>query len=100
MNIEQTYTVRANKGKARIWIEGARLAAAGFDAGATYTRIALMSATGAGIAMLLDADGAEKVSGRRGAPIIDISGSGCAPFVTGDAVRITYTAGVIRIERA
>jgi hypothetical protein len=42
--------------------------------------------------------GARKVAGAPARPIIDITGKSCAPFDTGDAVEITYMAGVIMIS--
>jgi hypothetical protein len=44
------------------------------------------------------AQGARKVAGAPARPIIDITGKSCAPFDTGDAVEITYMAGVIMIS--
>ena len=91
----QQYTVRANKGRARIWIEGARLSAAGFTHHATYN----VMATGNIIGLVLAADGKRKVSGAAARPIIDLCGKSCAPFETGDDVSITYQQGTIVIER-
>lgn len=91
----QLYTVRANKGRARIWIEGARLASAGFTHHATYNVTAANSAT----ILSLAGDGKRKVSGAPARPIIDLCGKSCAPFETGDDVEITYKQGTIIIER-
>ena len=95
-NATQQYTVRANKGRARIWIEGARLAGAGFTHHATYN----VMATGNIIGLVLAPDGKRKVSGAPARPIIDLCGGACAPFQTGDDVEITYQQGTIIIERA
>ncbi len=91
----QQYTVRANKGRARIWIEGARLSAAGFTHHATYNVTSANSAT----ILTLASDGKRKVSGAAARPIIDLCGKSCAPFETGDDVSITYQQGTIVIER-
>lgn len=91
----QQYTVRANKGRARIWIEGARLASAGFTHHAAYNVASANSAT----ILTLASDGARKVSGAPARPIIDLCGKSCAPFETGDDVEITYENGTIIIER-
>jgi hypothetical protein len=89
----QAYTVRANRGSARIWIEGARLERAGFISGARFT----VENKGDRITLKPAADG-RKVSGKIGRPIIDITGANCAPFITGDAVAITYRANAITIK--
>ena len=91
----QLYTVRANKGRARIWIEGARLTSAGFTHHAAYNVTAANNAT----ILALATDGARKVSGAPARPIIDLCGRSCAPFETGDDVEITYENGTIIIER-
>ena len=51
----------------------------------------------AGIVLRLDADGSRKVCGKGERPLIDISGSGCAPMVTGDQVEIVYKPRQIEI---
>ena len=94
-NTTQQYTVRANKGRARIWIEGARLTSAGFTHHATYN----VMATGNIIGLTLAPDGKRKVSGAPARPIIDLCGRSCSPFETGDDVEITYQNGTIIIER-
>ena len=92
----QLYTVRSNRQRARIWIEGARLASAGFTHGARYN----VMATANILALTLADDGARKVAGAAARPIIDMSGRSCQPFDTGDDVSITYEQGIITIERA
>lgn len=103
----QKYTVRANKGRARIWIEGARLLAAGFKRGVSYAVGTDRFETMLYLIVVDDPDNYEgvgklkKVSGKGERPIIDLSGSGCGPFNTGDQVTITYSdwEGIIKIER-
>ena len=103
----QKYTVRANKGRARIWIEGARLLAAGFERGVMYSAGTNSSQTVLYLIVVDDPDNYEgtgklkKVSGKGERPVIDLSGSGCGPFNTGDQVTITYSnwQRIIKIER-
>lgn len=98
-------TTRAGE-RSRIWIEGARLVAHGFTAGAFFHRawaddkltLRLMSE-----AEYLAAAGAErgKVSGKDGAkPIIDITGEKVRDtFGAGTHVNVKYAAGRITITR-
>jgi hypothetical protein len=102
----QKYTVRANKGRARIWIEGARLLAAGFKRGAFYVAAPTPDNEVLYLALVADpetyagAGKVKKVSGKGERPVIDLSGSGCGPFSTGDKVVITYNdCGIISIAR-
>ena len=84
----QSYTVRANKGRARIWLEGKRLTAAGFAAGARFSPEVIEGA----LVLRLNPNGSRKVSGKGERPIIDMSGGSCDPFITGDAVQVDYIA--------
>lgn len=84
----QSYIVRANKGRARIWLEGKRLTAAGFAVGSRFNIEVIEGA----LVLRLDASGSRRVSGKGERPIIDISGGSCDPFVTGDAVQVDYIA--------
>jgi hypothetical protein len=102
----QKYTVRANKGRARIWIEGARLLAAGFERGAFYVAAPTPDDEALYLILLSDPETyagegkLKKVSGKGERPVIDLSGSGCGPFSTGDRVVITYKdCGIIQIAR-
>ena len=92
----QSYTVRANKGVSRIWIEGKRLEGAGFTPGVRYN-IERMDNT---LVLTIADGGKRKVSGKGAKPIIDISGNNTAPFTTGDAVTIAYFPQSIVIGRA
>ena len=93
----QKYTVRANKGRARIWIEGARLLAAGFERGTIYAASTDLHNTMLYLIVVDDPENYEgvgklkKVSGKGDRPIIDLAGAGCGPFNTGDAVTIEYS---------
>ena len=91
----QQYTVRTNRGKPRIWIEGKRLTDAGLSVGDRFDMIRALGQ----LMIQKRANGARKVSGKGERPIIDLSGSSCAPFTTGDAVAIEYKPnGVIVIR--
>lgn len=91
----QQYTVRANRGKPRIWIEGKRLTDAGLSVGDRFDMIRALGQ----LMIQKRANGARKVSGKGERPIIDLSGASCDPFTTGDAVAIEYKPnGVIVIR--
>ena len=93
--VVQYYTVRENRGKPRIWIEGKRLTDAGLLAGDRFDMIRALGQ----LMIHKRANGARKVSGKGERPIIDLSGASCAPFTTGDAVAIEYKPnGVIAIR--
>jgi len=92
----QHYTVRANRGKPRIWLEGKRLAAAGFNAGDRFEIIT--TRTVGALLILRKVDGERRISGTESRPIIDLSGSSCYPFATGDAVSVEYSTGQIIIR--
>jgi len=84
----QSYIVRANKGRARIWLEGKRLTAAGFAVGSRFNIEVIEGA----LVLRLDASGSRRVSGKGERPIIDLSGRSCEPFTTGDPVQVDYIA--------
>jgi hypothetical protein len=94
----QHYTVRSNRQRPRIWIEGARLLSAGFTHHMPY----VVEIVGNSLVLKRCAKGARKgarkVAGAPARPIIDITGKSCAPFETGDAVEILYVDGVIMIS--
>ena len=92
----QNYVVRQNRGKPRIWIEGKRLSFANFSAGDRFEIIHTRSDDQ--LVMLRKIDGGRRVSGKEGRPIIDLSGSSCLPFKTGDAVTIEYSLNQITIK--
>ena len=94
----QHYTVRSNRQRPRIWIEGARLLSAGFTHHTPYT-IELVKDSLYFVRCAKGAPkGARKVAGAPARPIIDITGKSCAPFETGDAVEILYVDGLICIS--
>jgi len=94
-SIVQQYTVRANRGKPRIWIEGKRLTHAGLSVGDQFDMVRAFGQ----LLIQKRANGSRKVSGKGERPIIDLSGGSCTPFNTGDAVAIEYHAdGIILIR--
>jgi len=104
----QEYTVRENRGKPRIWLEGKRLEFAGFECGGRFeigiefvggVEALVLVALPHGVGLL--SDRARKVSGKNHRPIIDLSGGSCKPFNTGDKVKVLYSNdGVIVIKGA
>ena len=90
----QPYIVRSNRGRSRIWIEGARLERAGFTAGTRFK----LTAESDRLTIKKIAAGGRKVSGKPGRPIIDITGANCAPFISGDSVAINYRSNGITIQ--
>lgn len=99
----QRYTVRANRGKARIWLEGGRLDWAKFTVGARFNLDPITDDRDDSVLLRLRLadDGARKVSGKGERPIVDLSGGSCAPFTTGDDVLIEYhPSGLVLIKGA
>ena len=93
--IVQQYTVRENRGKPRIWIEGKRLTHAGLSVGDQFDMVRAFGQ----LVISKRSSGHRKVSGKGERPIIDLSGASCAPFSTGDAVAIEYHVdGVVIIK--
>lgn len=89
--------------RSRIWLEGKRLTAAGFTPGQQYTAIwtdnALLLMVGVGSlpARVTHAE-ERKVSGKGDKPIMDIVGERVtSTFGHGERVKVTYSAGLIRI---
>lgn len=102
MSVEQvSYThINTNKGKPRLWIEGVKLAAAGFRRGLMYT----LRETEDSILLLRDNDGKRKVSGRTrnnvDIPIIDLSGKMLADkFGQNSRVKVVFMENVIAIRK-
>jgi hypothetical protein len=91
--------------RSRIWLEGKRLAAAGFVPGlhfAKHWRAGRLS-----LALISEADFAAlprdmrgKVSGKGDKPIIDITGRLVSETFAGTHVAVSYSAGRINISEA
>lgn len=85
-----TLNIGANKGRPRLWLEGARLTAAGFKRGQSITVL-----TGPGsLVIRVDAKfGARTVSGKAEKPIIDILGRTIeqAGLKAGDKVDVVFS---------
>jgi len=82
--------------RSRLWIEGARLAAAGFVQGARFD----LSRTGSGLTLSLSPFGARKVSGKDGHPIIDITGDLIRTTFAGDRVACSFKPQQIIVSEA
>ena len=97
MILFQEYTIRANRGRPRIWLEGKRLVAAGFERGVRFNVIRLPLREG-GMALVQNEEGTgkRKVSGKGDRPIVDIVGSEIvnSKLRVGDEVVITYDCAV------
>lgn len=99
MNTQEITTkLGTNKGtpRSRVWIEGARLDAAGFTVGARYTRACFEQS----MRLALDPAGPYKVSGKGNHPIIDITGKTVTERFNGTHVRVAFSTGVINIYNA
>jgi len=101
-NMQVTYTKvgRTTRGQSRLWLEGLRLASAGFLTGERYRVVFDIEART--IALELDAQGDRQVSGRRPAgkdtptPIVDLASADITDFVGGaGAVRALISEGRI-----
>ena len=103
MSISQQYTIHANRGRPRVWIEGKRLTSAGFHRGQLFNvevkpsnrvmlrfRLAFAQEQTAGM---------RKVSGKGDRPIIDIVGTLLeqSGLKAGDDVAINYSTNVIEV---
>lgn len=82
--------------RSRLWIEGARLAAAGFTQGARFD----LSRTASGLCLTLSDLGGRKVSGKSGHPIIDITGDIIRNTFAGDRVACSFKPASIIITEA
>jgi len=100
MILLQEYTIRANRGRPRIWLEGKRLAAAGFERGVRFD-LTLGTKRYGGLLLYLNEDGSgkRKVSGKGDRPIVDIVGAEIqrCGLQSGDDVVITYDCEVSEI---
>ena len=88
-----------NKGAARsrIWVEGARLAGAGFTVGVRYNR----DVSEGRIVLTLAVGGRYKVAGKGSHPIIDTTGKDVlATFPTSQHVIAAYDAGRVTFTSA
>ena len=79
----------------RVWIEGTRVAQAGFAVGTHYTLTEKFNT----LILTIDAQGKRKVSGKGDKPIIDVTGDLIRRvFVGRDTVTVDYVAGKIVIR--
>ena len=100
-HLQTTYTAAKQTSRGlRIWIEGQKLALAGFTPAARYQ--AVYDAIEKRITLTLDANGGRKVTeSKRGGvarPIIDLQGAMPASvFDAGTRIRVTFSHGLIEI---
>jgi hypothetical protein len=90
--------------RTRLWLEGARVANAGFKVGLLVRRD--WKESGSLVLTIIDAAAHDelprsekgRVSGKGEKPILDITGAAVAAFFTGDKVAVTYKPGKITIS--
>lgn len=109
MNPDKTFVTKLGTTRAgdrtRIWLEGARLVAHGFEPGTRFLKSwiddkLVLSAMPDAMADTYRAASIGKVSGKGTKPIIDITGARVAEtFGAGSHVTVTYRAGRITITR-
>lgn len=107
-----TLTIGTNRGKLRLWLDGKRLANAGFTGGTLYLCRATpgrieMTTEAHGTLALTDSDKARgwhvrKITGRPdGKPIADINGKTVEEaFASGGRVLVTFTPGRVVVTQA
>jgi len=94
-----TRKIGQNRGKPRLWIEGAALENAGFPHGTEWTLVVdgdtllIVKGTVAGIRT-------RKIAGKPGRPVVDIVGKALGPVAGCDSVTLTIKpgAGLIVVE--
>lgn len=84
-----TRKIGRNRGKPRLWIEGAALVEAGLDHGNRWD----FHPIPAGFIIERNPEGKRKIAGKPGRPIIDIAGSTLGALGGVPAVSITYNPG-------
>lgn len=93
----QYYTIGANRGRPRIWLEGKRLTAMGISRGDKFRTHKVED----GVNIEITPEGRRKVSGKGDRPIIDIVGRDINywGFDIGDDVKIIYNYKWLFIRR-
>jgi len=85
-----TRKIGRNRGKPRLWIEGAALVEAGLDHGNRWNLVT----TSTGFLIVRHPEGKRKIAGKPGRPIIDIAGATLPEVVVeAGAVSISYQPG-------
>lgn len=92
-----TRKIGMNRGKPRLWLEGAILSNNGFNHGLRYD---LVRRNHGGFDLVICAEGKRKIAGTPGRPIVDInSGDILAPFTSQNiAVIECETSGILNID--
>lgn len=79
--------IGSNRGKPRLWLEGAILIAAGFKPGDRWT----LKVNGAALHIVRDPQGKRKIAGKGDKPIVDITGASLGDEI-GRAERVAVHA--------
>lgn len=96
--MQTTRKLGANRGSARLWIEGQFLKDAGFAHGTRWT----VAALGHDLRITIDQDGSRKIAGTPDRPIIDINNAALLSGLgsTGDTVTLERVrTGIIEVRR-
>ncbi len=78
-----------NRGRARLWLEGKHLDAAGLPHG-THWRL---DQTDTGLVLSKDPDGRRRIAGRPDRPVIDIVGTSLGVLAEAETVSVRYVPG-------
>lgn len=95
----KTYTrkIGQNRGKPRLWLEGAILMETGFTTGLTWDVYPIDDGS---LRLLASNEGGRKIAGHVGRPIIDINSAAVlAGFNPGDVVQITAQRHLLTITK-
>jgi len=94
-----TRKIGRNRGKPRLWIEGAALESAGFPHGAEWTLV-VDGDTLRIVRGPVEGIRTRKIAGKPGRPIVDIVGKALGPVAGCDSVTLTFErgAGLIIVE--
>ena len=96
-----TRKIGQNRGKPRLWLEGAILTASGFAHGMKWEVITTPATKGHQFHLMALQDGGRKIAGTAGRPIIDINSTATlAGFSVGDVVTITAQRHLLIVTKA
>ncbi|MCU9840523.1 hypothetical protein OEZ49_22500 [Ruegeria sp. WL0004] len=95
MTASFTRKIGSNRGKPRLWIEGAHLTAAGLLHGTRWT----LTKTDSGLTIAADPEGKRRIAGKPGRPIIDINSAAMlGPLADAETVVVAYEPGSGRLD--
>ena len=98
--MSKTYTrkIGSNRGKPRLWLEGAILLETGFKHGLTWDAYPIDDGS---LRLLASNEGGRKIAGTAERPIIDINSTATlAGFSVGDVVTITAQRHLLIVTKA